>query len=58
MDDLRHLGPDIEPTPEPLPEPAPARGGDGLGCHAGAAELKKAAAAAGKSETLARYDAD
>ncbi|MFM9861239.1 chlorophyllide a reductase subunit Y [Pseudoxanthobacter sp. M-2] len=58
MDDLRHLGPDIEPTPEPLPEPAPARGGDGLGCHAGAAELKKAAAAAGKSETLARYAAD
>ncbi len=58
MDDLRHPGPDIEPTSEPLPEPAPARGGDGLGCHAGAAELKKAAAAAGKSETLARYAAD
>jgi chlorophyllide a reductase subunit Y len=54
MDDLRTLGPDIEP----IPEPAPATGGDGLGCHAGAAELKKAAAAAGKSETLARYAAD
>ena len=58
MDDLSPLGPDIEPASEPLPEPAPARGGDGLGCHAGAAELKKAAAAAGKSETLARYAAD
>jgi chlorophyllide a reductase subunit Y len=41
-----------------MPEPAPATGGDGLGCHAGAAELKRAAAAAGKSETLARYAAD
>jgi len=58
MDDLSHIGHDIEPALEPLPEPAPARGGDGLGCHAGAAELKKAAAAAGKSETLARYAAD
>jgi chlorophyllide a reductase subunit Y len=54
MDDLRHPGPDIDA----VPEPAPASGGDGLGCHAGAAELKKAAAAAGKSETLARYAAD
>ncbi len=32
--------------------------GDGLGCHAGKDELKKAAEAAGKSETLARYAAD
>jgi chlorophyllide a reductase subunit Y len=31
---------------------------DGLGCHAGKNELRKAAAAAGKSETLARYAAD
>ncbi len=31
---------------------------DGLGCHAGADELHKAAAAAGKGETLARYAAD
>ena len=31
---------------------------DGLGCHAGAAELKAAAAAAGKSEMLDRYAAD
>ena len=31
---------------------------DGLGCHAGKNELRAAAAAAGKSETLARYAAD
>jgi chlorophyllide a reductase subunit Y len=29
--------------------------GDGIGCHAGKQELQKAAAAAGKSETLGRY---
>ena len=31
---------------------------DGLGCHGGAAELKTAANAAGKSEILDRYAAD
>ncbi len=31
---------------------------DGLGCHSGKAVLQEAAAAAGKSETLARYAAD
>ena len=31
---------------------------DGLGCHAGKDELRAAAAAAGKSETLARYASD
>jgi chlorophyllide a reductase subunit Y len=31
---------------------------DGLGCHSGPAELRKAAAAAGKSDTLAQYAAD
>jgi chlorophyllide a reductase subunit Y len=31
---------------------------DGMGCHAGAAEMKKAAEAAGKSETLAQYAKD
>jgi chlorophyllide a reductase subunit Y len=36
----------------------PATRGDGLGCHAGKDELRRAAAAAGKSETLARYAAD
>jgi 3,8-divinyl chlorophyllide a/chlorophyllide a reductase subunit Y len=37
---------------------APATHGDGVGCHAGAAEMRAAAAAAGKSETLAQYAAD
>jgi len=32
--------------------------GDGVGCHAGKQEMRRAAAAAGKSETLARYAAD
>src|ERR1700753_120451 len=53
-------------TPQaPLASPAEAsavaasvQAGDGLGCHAGKAKLKKAAEAAGKSETLARYAAD
>jgi chlorophyllide a reductase subunit Y len=37
---------------------AAALQGDGLGCHAGRDELRRAASAAGKSETLARYAAD
>jgi chlorophyllide a reductase subunit Y len=37
---------------------APPAGGDGMGCHAGAATLRAAADAAGKSEILARYAAD
>jgi chlorophyllide a reductase subunit Y len=32
--------------------------GDGVGCHAGAAELRRAAEAAGQSELLQRYAAD
>jgi chlorophyllide a reductase subunit Y len=32
--------------------------GDGQGCHAGASEMRRAAEAAGKSETLERYAAD
>ena len=36
---------------------APASG-TGVGCHAGAAEMKKAAAAAGKSEVLEQYAKD
>ncbi len=31
---------------------------DGLGCHSGKDEMRRAAAAAGKTETLARYAAD
>jgi chlorophyllide a reductase subunit Y len=41
----------------PTAEPAMAHG-DGRGCHAGAAQMRSAAASAGKSETLARYEAD
>ena len=37
---------------------AGAVSGDGLGCHGGAAAMRAAAAAAGKSETLSRYAAD
>ena len=37
---------------------ASAPQGDGIGCHAGAAEMRKAANAAGKSDTLDRYAAD
>jgi chlorophyllide a reductase subunit Y len=33
-------------------------GGDGLGCHAGAAEMERAARAAGKSEILDQYARD
>ncbi|WP_088347908.1 MULTISPECIES: chlorophyllide a reductase subunit Y [Rhodomicrobium] len=32
--------------------------GDGVGCHAGRAEMRKAAESAGNSETLTRYAAD
>ena len=48
--------PDARQTAEGIDAPKPA--GDGLGCHAGKAELQQAAAAAGKSETLDRYAAD
>lgn len=37
---------------------AVAGSGDGLGCHGGKDEMRRAAAAAGKSETLDRYAAD
>ena len=40
------------------PIDAAAISGDGHGCHAGAGEMRKAAQAAGKSETLARYAKD
>jgi chlorophyllide a reductase subunit Y len=41
--------------------PAPSavqESGDGIGCHAGADEMRKAAEAAGKSETLEQYAQD
>ncbi len=40
------------------PEASDTAAADGVGCHAGKAELQRAARAAGKSETLARYAAD
>jgi len=49
-------------TEHPAQAPPPAApsvpAGDGVGCHAGAGEMRKAAAVAGKSEILARYAAD
>lgn len=42
-------------TPNPPPQPPHD---EDVGCHAGPAEMRRAAAAAGKSETLARYAAD
>ncbi|MCC6007161.1 MAG: chlorophyllide a reductase subunit Y [Rhodobacteraceae bacterium] len=42
---------------ETTPPPA-ISGGDGLGCHGGAARMEEAARAAGKSEVLDRYRAD
>jgi len=39
-------------------EAAPESGEAGVDCHAGAPELRRAAEAAGKSETLQRYAAD
>jgi chlorophyllide a reductase subunit Y len=40
------------------PAPASAAAVDGQGCHAGAAQMREAAASAGKSEVLAQYAAD
>jgi 3,8-divinyl chlorophyllide a/chlorophyllide a reductase subunit Y len=39
-------------------EPKAASKGGGIGCHAGAAEMRKAAEAAGKSETLEQFAKD
>jgi len=47
-----------QPIPiTPLPNAA-ATASDGLGCHAGADQMRDAAAQAGKSEVLAQYEAD
>jgi chlorophyllide a reductase subunit Y len=43
--------------PSALANPA-ALHGDGVGCHSGKEEMRRAAESAGKSETLARYAAD
>lgn len=50
---------EAEVIPGPGPDTvAPPTGGNGRGCHAGAAEMEAAARAAGKSEILDRYAAD
>jgi chlorophyllide a reductase subunit Y len=41
-----------------IPIAVAATQGDGVGCHAGRDEMRRAAAAAGKTETLDRYAAD
>jgi chlorophyllide a reductase subunit Y len=48
----------LQPDVSPPPPPQQQRAADGVSCHAGAGELRRAAAAAGKSETLERYAAD
>ena len=54
--DAAHLAPVETGTAR---DDAPAlKGGDGLGCHAGAAEMEAAARAAGKSEILDQYAKD
>ena len=55
VSDKRQPANQIEPPAVNVAEATPQ---DGLGCHAGKDELRRAAAAAGKSETLARYAAD
>lgn len=56
---------DTRPTPADLPVSAPdsatesgPAAGDGVGCHGGAEEMRRAAEAAGKSDVLAQYAAD
>jgi chlorophyllide a reductase subunit Y len=46
------------PLLQDIPINVAATQADGIGCHAGKDELRRAAAAAGKSETLARYAKD
>ena len=55
------VGADVAVTDAPVAAPAmnaAAARSDGPACHAGAAELAAAAAAAGKSDILDRYAAD
>ncbi|MCE8472167.1 chlorophyllide reductase subunit Y, partial [Rhodovulum sulfidophilum] len=59
--DEAHTAEVIEGTPREAgnpPEGADPRLGDGMGCHAGAAEMEKAARAAGASEILDQYAKD
>ncbi|MEJ1159120.1 chlorophyllide a reductase subunit Y [Prosthecomicrobium sp. N25] len=51
--------PDISPPGRPdASTPVLTPSGDGIGCHAGRDEMRRAAAASGKSEVLERYAAD
>jgi chlorophyllide a reductase subunit Y len=51
-------GEEVSSAPSFVAAERPSVDGDGIGCHAGAAKMRAAAASAGKSETLARYAAD
>ena len=52
--------PDIEKFPVPQGAASAVGGapGEGAGCHGGKEQLRRAAAAAGKSQTLSQYAAD
>jgi chlorophyllide a reductase subunit Y len=56
--DASSVIPVAAPVNSEAPAPVAAKSDDGIGCHAGKDELRRAAEAAGKSETLARYAAD
>ncbi len=56
--DSAHEAEVIEGEAPDVQAPQGLKGGDGMGCHAGAAEMKRAAEAAGKSEILEQYARD
>lgn len=55
---LNDGGPPTDTIPAPSAINMAATKGDGVGCHSGKDEMRRAASAAGKSETLDRYAAD
>jgi 3,8-divinyl chlorophyllide a/chlorophyllide a reductase subunit Y len=58
---MTDLAPDLAPLPDRTDAPGlneAATAGDGLGCHAGKAALREAAASAGLSDTLDQYAKD
>ena len=56
--DNAHEADVIEGTSTQGEEAPDLKGGDGMGCHAGAAEMESAARMAGKSEILDQYAKD
>ncbi|MEL6478942.1 MAG: chlorophyllide a reductase subunit Y [Pseudomonadota bacterium] len=48
----------MDDLPRDMAETPPQVAGDGVGCHAGADEMRRAAESAGKSEVLERYAQD